>query len=86
MIFQLTILHLEKKLNIHQYLMVKKIYKRIIDFFGKLFIRLLPSIVNVSNYSKRVSLSNQKYTTQPTVINLHPNNNNILTDYGIIHL
>ena len=63
--------------------MVKKI---IIDFFEKLFIRLLPSIVNVSNYLKRVSLSNQKYKTQPTVINLHPNNNNILRDFGIIHL
>ena len=34
---------------------------------------LLPSIVNVSNHTKCVSLSNQKYKSRPTLINLHPN-------------
>ena len=34
--------------------------------------RLSTSIVNVSNHPKCVSLSNQKCMTQPTPINLHP--------------
>ena len=34
---------------------------------------LSTSIDNTSNHTKCVSLSNQKCTTQPTVINLHPN-------------
>ena len=38
----------------------------------KMFIVLLNSIVNVSNYTKCVSLSNQKCMIQPT-LNLHPN-------------
>ena len=42
-------------------------------FIKKIFIRLLTSIVNVSNHAKCVSLSNQKCLTQPTLINLHPN-------------
>ena len=37
-----------------------------------MFIVLLTSIVNVSNYTKCVSLSNQKCDFQPTLINLHP--------------
>ena len=39
----------------------------------KIFIRLLTGLVNGSNHTKRVSLRNQKYMTQPTLINLHPN-------------
>ena len=39
----------------------------------KIFIVLLTSIVSVSNHKKCVSLSNQKCITQPTLINLHPN-------------
>ena len=35
-------------------------------------IRLLTSIVNDSRHKKCVSLSNQKYEAQPTLINLHP--------------
>ena len=31
------------------------------------------SIVNASNYTKYLSLSNQKCMTQPTLINSHPN-------------
>ena len=34
---------------------------------------LLSSIVNASNHTKCISLSNQKCKTQPTLINLHPN-------------
>ena len=38
-----------------------------------MFIVLLSSIVNASNYTKCVSWSNQKCTIQLTFINLHPN-------------
>ena len=38
-----------------------------------MFIVLLSSIVNASNHTKCVSLSNQKCRIQPTLINLHPN-------------
>ena len=37
---------------------------------------LLISKVNASNHTKCVSLSNQKCMTQPTFINLHPNEYN----------
>ena len=39
----------------------------------KMFSLLLTSIVNASIHSKCVSLNNQQYMTQPTLINLHPN-------------
>ena len=39
----------------------------------KMFIGLLPHLVNRSNHIKCVSLSNQKCQIQPTLINLHPN-------------
>ena len=39
----------------------------------KIFMILLISIVNASNRTKCVSLSNQKCMTQPTLINLQPN-------------
>ena len=39
----------------------------------KMFIVLLTNIVNASNHTKCVSLSNQKCEIQPTPINLHPN-------------
>ena len=39
----------------------------------KMFIRLLTGIVSASNQTKCMSLSNQKCMTQPTFINLHPN-------------
>ena len=38
-----------------------------------MFIVLLASIVNASNHTKCVSLSNQKCEIQATLINLHPN-------------
>ena len=39
----------------------------------KIFIELLTGLVNGSNNTKCISLSNQKCMTQPTLINLHPN-------------
>ena len=41
-----------------------------------MFMGLLISKVNASNHTKCVSLSNQKCMTQPTFINLHPNEYN----------
>ena len=38
-----------------------------------IFIGLLTSIVNASNNPNCMSLSNQNCITQPTFINLHPN-------------
>ena len=37
----------------------------------KMFMGLLINIVNASNHTKYVSLSNQKCEIQPTFINLH---------------
>ena len=53
------------------------------DFTKKIFIGFLTSILNASNRTKRVSLSNQKFTTQP-IIDLHPNKS--LEDCVTIHL
>ena len=41
----------------------------------KIFIGLLTSIVNASNHRKCIFYSNQKCMIQPTLINLHPNEN-----------
>ena len=38
-----------------------------------MFMGLLISIINAINHTKRVLLSNQKCMTQPTLVNLHPN-------------
>ena len=43
------------------------------EIIKKMFIVLLSSIVNASNHSRCVSLSNQTCMIQPTLINLHPN-------------
>ena len=42
----------------------------------KIFIGLLTGLVNESNHTTCVLLSNQKCMTQPTLINLHPNEYN----------
>ena len=42
-------------------------------FMKKIFIGLLTGLVNRSNHTKCVLLSNQKCMIQPTLINLHPN-------------
>ena len=39
----------------------------------KIFTGLLTGLVNESNHKKYISLSNQKCMTQPSLINLHPN-------------
>ena len=39
----------------------------------RIFIGLLSSIVDASNQTKFISLSNQKCKIRPTLINLHPN-------------
>ena len=41
----------------------------------KQFIGLLTSIASPSNHPKCMSLSNQKFMTQPTLINFRPNEN-----------
>ena len=46
------------------------------ELIKKIFIVLLGNIVNGSNHTKRVSLSNQKCQIQRTLINLHPNEYN----------
>ena len=38
-----------------------------------MFSVFLTSLVNASNHTKWVSLSNQEFEIQPTLINLHPN-------------
>ena len=48
-------------------------YKIMFGIIKKMFIVLLTNIVNASNHTKCVSLSNQKCKIQPTLINLHPN-------------
>ena len=42
----------------------------------KIFIGLLTGLVNRSNHTTCVLLSNQKYMTQASLINLHPNEYN----------
>ena len=44
-----------------------------IGIIKKMFIVLLRNIPNGSNHTKYMSLINQKCMTQPTLINLHPN-------------
>ena len=41
------------------------------ELIKKIFIALLTGLVNGSNHTKCISLSNQKYMIQPTLINLH---------------
>ena len=47
----------------------------------KMFMGLLISIVDPSNHTKYVSLSNQKCMIQPTFFNLHPNEYSQEFDY-----
>ena len=66
-------------LNVYRYLMKRYLMKilwiRILTFrlIKKMFRGLLISIVNASNNTKYVSLSNQEYMTQATLFNLHLN-------------
>ena len=47
-----------------------------LGLFKKIFKLLLSNIVNGSNHTKCVLLSNQKCQIQPTLINLHPSEYN----------
>ena len=47
-------------------------YKIMFRFIFKIFIILLTSTVNASNHTKGVSLSNQKFKIESTIIDLHP--------------
>ena len=66
-------------LDIHEYLMNKDIIKQYLKLLKKKFIwllsfcRSLTTTVNDSNHKKCISLNNEQCMTQPTVINLHPN-------------
>ena len=43
------------------------------EFIQKIIIGLLTSLVNASIHTKCVFVTDQKYTLQPTSINVHPN-------------
>ena len=43
------------------------------EIVKKIIIVVLSSIVNASNHTTCISLSNKKYGTEATLINLHPN-------------
>ena len=60
-------------LDIYKYLMKRTCYKITFVLIKKIFIGLLTDVVNGYNHTKCVLLSNQKCMTQPTLINLHPN-------------
>ena len=47
-------------------------YKIMFGLIKKVFMGFFISIANASNHAKCVLLSNQKYMTEPTLINLHP--------------
>ena len=60
-------------LDIHKCLTQRTWYKIMFGLIKKIFIGLLTGLVNGSNHTKGVSLNNQKYEIQPTLINLSPN-------------
>ena len=60
-------------LDIHKYLMKRTWYEIMFGLIKKIFIRLLTGLVNGSNHTKCILLSNQKCMIQATFINLHPN-------------
>ena len=55
-------------LDVHRYLMKRTVKNKM---FKKMFIVLLSNIVNGSDHTKCVSLSNQRCMIQQTLINLH---------------
>ena len=59
-------------INIHKYLMKKHDIKYCLELLRQIFIVLF-IIVNASKHTKYLSLSNQKFEIQPTLINLHLN-------------
>ena len=63
-------------LHIYKYLIKRTYYKTMFRLIKAILIGLLTGIVNVSNHTKSVLLSNQKCMIQPTLINLHSNEYN----------
>ena len=63
-------------LDIHKFLMKRTWYKTIFGLIRKVFIGLLTGLVNGSNHTKCVSLSNENCMIQHTLISLHPNKYN----------
>ena len=53
--------------------MKKQGIKQCLNLLKNMFIGLLGSIANASNHAKCILLNNQPCITQPTLINLHPN-------------
>ena len=52
---------------------MKRKWHKMFGLIKKIFIKILTSPVHGSNHTKCISLSKQKCMTQPTLINLHPN-------------
>ena len=63
-------------LDIHKYLMKRTWYKIMFGLILKKIIGLSTGLVNGSNHTKCVLLSNEKYEIQPTLVNLNPNEYN----------
>ena len=63
-------------LYMQKYFMKKKIYKTMFGIIMKIFIGLFTGLVNGSNHAKCVSLSSQKCSIQPTLIDSHSNEYN----------
>ena len=61
--------------NIHKYLTKKYDTKQYLELL-KIFIVLLASLVNASTHTKFVSLSNQTFQIQPTLIDINSNQYN----------
>ena len=49
------------------------LYKIMLGLLKKTFVGFLTGLVNGSNHTKCVLLSNQKCMIQPNLVNLHPN-------------
>ena len=69
----IIIINTSNIVNIHKYLMKNMYYQIMFGLIKKILMGLVINIVNASNYTKYVSLSNQKCEIQPTLTNLHPN-------------
>ena len=70
-------------LDIHKYLIKRTSCKIMFGLIKKIFIGLSTDLVIKSNHTSCVSLSNQKYMIQPTLINLNPNEYS--QEFHIIH-
>ena len=67
-----NIINTSNIINIHKYSMKKHNIKHL-GLLKKYYHTIYHNIVNASNHIKFVLLSNHQCMTQPTLINLHPN-------------